>query len=255
MKTLAIVLGLISLCVIGVFGYLLLTGPKQPLAKVPSPNAYQTLLQASAKQLRRLPAGYHDSQDLAELTVILDDNEAAFSLIDQAAEQSAQVPPEDLIALPKLIEDAAKFKGVLRLVHLRARVRQLENATESAVRDYRQLFRHAGQTAEGGLMLNHLGAIAFQSLAIREIEPLVPQLAADQRAELAQFVDQAIVELPSSEEITQRELDYVIRREGRLRGNVLAWTMSPAGSNGMLDQSIDRLRKQLEALRQKLEDR
>ena len=157
-----------------------------PAVSIPNPNAYDTYVQAG-RQITGWPDDV-DQADTEQLREFISSNQAALELLQEAAEQECAVPidldtPFD--EMKPLFDEVGLAKQGQMLLRAAAVLAEREDRPMEAADYYLRMIKNGQRFPSGGVLLHYQMGRAFELLALRPLEALVPKLSPEQRLELA----------------------------------------------------------------------
>lgn len=215
-------IGLLVLCLFFFGGtcvsYLLFAGPGKP--NYPSANGYDTLTEAS-RLMTELPNDFDLIADPEVLRSIVDANQEAIQLIDQAASEECLVRSGDIMTQQDGIDDSDVIRLPMRLMVVKAHLAEVETRLSDAVDDYLTIYRIADASARGGLLVHHGVATVYEVLAVEELTRLVPHLDDKLMAKIDQSIENSYT--PNIENVIAQEKEFLKQVNGRLLGSYMVY--------------------------------
>lgn len=207
-----------ALCTVVVASYFVFSGPREKT--FPENNAYDTLTDAS-RLIVDLPDDFDTLSDPTILRSIIDANEKAIELIDQAATEKSLVRSGAIMTQQDGIDDSDVIRLPMRLMVVKAHLAELESRLSDAVDDYLTIYRIGDASARGGLLVHHGVASVYEVLAAEELARLAPYLD----EELTAKVNQAIADpyTPKIENVIVQEKEFLRQEHGRLVGTYMVY--------------------------------
>ena len=224
-----------------------IAGGNQPInAGYPVPNAYDTLVIA-ADSMKPVPMDYDTSKDVDALNEYLDSNAQTFQLVQRALGQEYLVPLDSFATMGDVVDNANHTRAIARLMFVRARVAEMEGRSEDAADILTDAIVLADRSANGGLLVHQMIAVASQRQAIEALTQLAPKLPPDQSKQLLARLEAEVAGEPSVDDQVQASLDreraMVMREYGRAFGTWMLWQASG------LDDPTGHVREALQDLR------
>jgi hypothetical protein len=119
-------------------------------------------------------------------------------------------------------QDVPRLKQLTHAMIARARLAECEGQTETAFEAYKEAFCFADAIGRGGLSLDFLNSIACRALVLRHCQSLLPELAADQRAEFLRLIQRSAAEQETAAAVAKRTRQWQRATFG-LRGWLETW--------------------------------
>ncbi|NNE00090.1 MAG: hypothetical protein HKN47_22450 [Pirellulaceae bacterium] len=212
----------------------LLNGPGGSSGLYPSPNAYETISNAS-RSITRLPFDYDTSDDVEMLKEYVESNREALSEIDKALTQQSRVPLDYTVPLDELLNASGTVRLPMRLLIVQARVAELEENPGAAADVYAKMSVLSPKLATGGLLVHVMIASAYETMALEKLIELTPRLSAVEKKRVLSVLTTNARKPIDFDLVRERESDYCKHEHGTVRGSILLWSGS-----ALVDQQVDR---------------
>ncbi len=184
--------------------------PAPPPPPLPNPNGYDDFL-AAEKLVVRDTLNLYDVKD-AELRNAVEQNRAALQAVRQGLTKQCRMPltndtqylsqgTQNLIELRKL---AYQFIGEGKLA-------EIEGRRADAVQSYLDAIRFGQEIGRGGLMTVKSGGIGCETLGLRPLLRLVPQLTPEESRRLSRALEEIDGKREPSEAVLKREKAFTRR--------------------------------------------
>ncbi len=241
--------GFVAILAVALTAFYLINAPNPLAVSYPSPNGFDSVIEAG-ERMTPLPMDFDTSQDLDALNAYLDANRDPLSLLDQAADQQFLVRIGESEDMNQILEKTGAIRNASRLLYTRARVEDLEGRPEDAAETMAKIAIIGRRSAEGGLMVHRLMAVAIEHSGLEGLAQIEPKLTADLKNEIAKRIeaeDAGEVDLERQLDVVRtREHDNVKRQQGTLAGTFLIWQI---GDSDFSQQPYDQLRDRLEEMK------
>ena len=217
-KLIVILLAAIVLVVLLPLSVVLVNLSTTPLVTLPTPNAYDTLFEAG-NMVSSLPEDYVDTSDQDELESCVATNAAALKLVEQAMGQQYVVPIDYEAGMQAVLDGTGPIRQAMRLLHVNARVAELEgdNAREAIL--YVKLFSLSSKSATGGLLVHAMAASAYERVALNRLKEIAGVLTAPQKSEVSALLT-SVNRLPTDiDRVLERERVLFMKEHGTLSGS------------------------------------
>jgi len=195
----------------------------------PSPNAYDTLTEASEK-MTPLPLDFDTSQDIEALRTYLEANLDPLLLIDQAMDQQCLIRMPDMQTMEEMHDHSSFARAPMRLMYVNARVAELEGRSADAADALVKIAVIGRRSGRGGLMIHQLISVAIEQQGLAGLAQIALKLSSDERGHLAKLIraeDKNESDLDTTiESILYRERDMTKREYGTFAGLFMIWQLS-----------------------------
>lgn len=198
--------------------YFLFVGPARP--DFPDANGYDTLTKAN-ELIGNLPVDFDLIADPDVLQSIVDKNQEAIKLIDQAASEECLVRSGNIMTQQDGIDDSDVIRRPMRLMLVKAHLAELESRLSDAVDDYLAIYRIADTSARGGLLVHHGVASVYEVLAAQELARLAPHLDDELIARVERSIEHSYT--PEIEHVIAQEKEFLKQVNGRLLGTYMVY--------------------------------
>ena len=156
-----------------------------PTVTIPSPNGYDVLAEVG-RLIQDIPDDYAETTDVASLKACIATNGEGLEKLANVDSMNFAVPiPRDAgleASMACLIEECGALRQSIRLLHVEARVAELEGQIGLAAERYARIFAIGSQSANGGLLINKQASLALERIAITRLSELVDELSEEERA-------------------------------------------------------------------------
>lgn len=249
--------GSLLVLVVLLTAFYFLNAPNSRGIAYPSPNGFDAVIEAG-QRMTPLPMDFDSSQDTDALRDYLDANREALALLDQAFGQEylTRMPADQ--ATDEMFEHGGLLRNAARLLFVRARLAELEGRSGDAADSLTKIAVIGRRSANGGLMIHQLAAIAIERQGLEGLMQVAAKLSPEQKANIVGMIEAENKSAPPLDKkiefIKMREHDYVKRQQGTLIGAFMIWQLSDSDQvAGQYDDLRDKV-TETDNLRQELVD-
>jgi hypothetical protein len=207
------------LLLVALLSALTLIRQRQVLYPMPSPNAYQEFLQATAF----LPTQAPDYSSQEALEAFVSESHQAYALVKSASKKACGVPVEasQRWSAQHKGQELPRLKRLTHALIAKAKLAELEGRTSEAFEAQIEAYRFADAIGRGGLSPDFLYSMSCRGLVLRDCQSLIPCLTPPQKSELLKLIHGV-------------EADQ--DRPGAVAEHTLRWQRATFGFKGQLDE-------------------
>ncbi|QDT11587.1 hypothetical protein [Planctomycetes bacterium K23_9] len=222
----AIVVAFVLLaCLVLPITFYLINRPRIPNAPLPSPNAYDTVDQAS-QATTAIPLDFAETNDTDALIAFVNRNQTALKLIDQSLDQPCVVRVDYESGLDEILERAAYNRPATRLLIAKARLGALTGDDSAAAMDYAKVVLLNSKLTNGGVLVHVGGALACEAYGLEGLVETTPRLTSDERKPIQAMFNRAKRKAIDLDALVARESTLLKVHHGTIRGTIISSSLN-----------------------------
>ena len=202
--TLLIIISIVVIVIVATLFALWTPPPPAPSVVFPSPNGYESFMQAGAQVQKQTGDFAKISQE--DLRNLVEANSNALQIARVGLAEKSRVPVEfSQTYISAHMENLARMKLLAYAFVAEGRLAEMEQRTNDAVRCYLDAARLGVELRRGGVLIDTLVGFGTETIGEAPLQKLVPNLDAKTSAEAARELETLNADKETWEQILQNE--------------------------------------------------